>query len=50
MSPLKIGRDLVRPRDVNIRLETWRIVRERILFFFFPRKGLAIKCTLSAVR
>ena len=52
MSPLKIGRDLVRPRDVNIRLETWRIViRERILFFFFfSRKGLAIKCTLSAVR
>ena len=51
MSPLKIGRDLVRLRDVNVRLETWRIViRETIFFFFFPQKGLAIKCTISAVR
>ena len=50
MSPLKIGRDLVRLRDVNVRLETWRIVIRETIFFFFPQKGLAIKCTLSAVR
>lgn len=39
MSPLKIGRDLVRLRDVNVRLETWRIViRETIFFFFFTKR------------
>lgn len=42
-------KDLVRPRDVNIRFETWRVLSGK-QYFFFPKKKLAIKCTLSAVR
>lgn len=33
LKPLKIGGDLVRLRDISIRLETWRIVIRETTFF-----------------